>query len=226
MTRDERWQFYFSRGIPVLVLHPRKKTHLFRHTHLPWHSQPYYQEYHNTYWLLFLTAPFQRDYSIPQLRIQKHSVAELGIQCCILVQIQGPAHWTNLDSIFLLGKEVWVFRSERILRMESQIHASQTNIFVNKSSIKPKQARSALPLVSKEHPISRMSITIFNKEALLEAELFVLSATQTVLATGRRGLWIRARSLMQEKFGRLKLISPAENNPISLRKSPACLLSE
>lgn len=47
--------------------------------------------------------------------------------------------------------------------MESQIHVSQTNISVNKSSIKTKQARSALLLVSKEHSIIRGSRTIFNK---------------------------------------------------------------
>lgn len=29
-----------------------------------------------------------------------------------------------------------------------------------------------------------------------------------------------------DAIGRFKLLSPAENNPISLRKSPACFLSE
>lgn len=164
MTRDKRWQCYFSRGISVLVLHPRKKKYLFRLTHLPWHSQPYYQEYHNTYWLLFLTVPFQRDYSIPQLRIQRHS-AELGIQCWFQVQIQSPAHWTNLWTVFFCLAENCAFsglKEYRSPQMESQINASQTNIFVNKSSIKTKQDRSAL-LASKEHPIIGVSITIFNK---------------------------------------------------------------
>lgn len=61
--------------------------------------------------------------------------------------------------------------------------------FFNRSGIKIKQTRSILPLVSKEHPIISMNITIFNKRAHLEAELFVPSATYTpALATGRRGL--------------------------------------
>lgn len=86
-----------------------------------------------------------------------------------------------------------------------------------------KQHFSTLQTASRERTIIRMNITIFNKKTGLEAGLFIFECHICRSSATASPVIQKPKS---DAIGRFKLLSPAENNPISLRKSPACFLSE